>query len=100
MNRLVTLILDDGITTQIEVSADGFKNNGPGGVGGTIRLREQLDPLLKIAEYIVNQIKNLSPDETELSFGIKASGEGNALCFAKVGAEAQFDVKMTWKRPS
>ncbi len=99
MSRLITLVLDENIKTQIEVSEkEGYTNNGPRRVSETIRLREELDPLLKIAEYIVNQIKGLSPDETELSFGIKASGEGSALCFAKVGAEAQFDVKMTWKR--
>ncbi len=97
MNKLVTLILDEDIKTQIEVSGEGYANNGPGGVSGTIRLKEELAPLLKVAEYIVNQINNMSPDETELSFGIKVSGEGSALCFAKVGAEAQFDVKMTWK---
>lgn len=99
MSKLVTLVLDDNIMAQIEVSADGYKNNSPGGTGGTIKLREQLDPLIKIAEHIVDQIKNLSPDETELSFGIKVGGEGNALCFAKVGAEAQFNVKLTWTRP-
>ncbi len=97
MSRLVTLVLDENIKTQIEVSEGGYVNNGPGRVSETIRLKEELDPLLRIAKYIMDQIKDLSPDETELSFGIKASGEGNALCFAKVGAEAQFDVKMTWK---
>lgn len=97
MSKLVTLTLDDNVEAQIEVDGGGYTNNGPGGSGNPIKLKEELDPLLKIAEYIIGQIKSMSPDETELSFGIKASGEGNALCFAKVGAEAQFDVKMTWK---
>lgn len=38
------------------------------------------------------------PDEIELTFGIKASAELNALIVAKAQGEANFTVKLKWTR--
>lgn len=37
------------------------------------------------------------PDEMELCFGIKATGEGN-VAIAKAGLEASYTVKLVWKK--
>lgn len=37
------------------------------------------------------------PDEAELTFGLKATAEGD-VAVVKVGAEATYGVKLTWKR--
>ena len=37
------------------------------------------------------------PQEVEVSFGLKASGEVNGFVIAKTGGEANFSVKMVWK---
>ena len=99
MSKIVTMMLN-GVETKIEVcegESDSWDNNGPGGESGSIDLKEQFDKLMANAQYIINQLKTLSPDETELSFGVKVGGEGKLLCFAEVSTEAQFNVKMTWK---
>ena len=76
---------------------NGFQNDS---LGSDVRilLTDQLQPLVSTAKYIVEQIKLISPDELELNFGIKVNGEGDFLCFAKTGVEAQFNVTMTWKK--
>lgn len=100
MSKIVTMKLN-GVETSIEVHEEegtSWDNNGPGGRLSDIDLKEQFGKLMENASYIINQLKNLSPDETELSFGVKVGGEGKLLCFAEVSTEAQFNVKMTWKQ--
>jgi hypothetical protein len=38
------------------------------------------------------------PDEVELAFGLKATGEAGNFAVAKAGGEANYAVKLTWKR--
>jgi hypothetical protein len=38
------------------------------------------------------------PDEVEITFGLKASGELGSLVVAKAGVEASYSVKLTWKK--
>lgn len=99
MSKIVTMMLD-GVETKIEVSDEAnsdWSNNGPIDELVSNDLTDQLDKLMKNARYIIDQLKSLSSDETELSFGVKVGGEGKFLCFAEVCTEAQFNVKMTWK---
>ncbi len=52
-------------------------------------------------EAFITMIQSLPvwPEEVELTFGLKASGEtGGVFVVAKAGAEANFCLKMTWKR--
>jgi Trypsin-co-occurring domain 1 len=37
------------------------------------------------------------PDNLELTFGLKATGEVGNLAIAKVGGEATFQLKLSWK---
>jgi hypothetical protein len=38
------------------------------------------------------------PDEVELAFGLKATGEAGNFAVAKAGGEANYAVKLTWKQ--
>ncbi len=38
------------------------------------------------------------PDEVEISFGIKATGELSNLAIGKLGGEANYAVRITWHR--
>lgn len=104
MSKVVSMILN-GVETKIEVKeeSESWVNNSDGNDGGDDGekndLTSQLNNLIESARHIVDQLKSLTPDETEVSFGVKVSGEGRLLCFAEVGTEAQFNVTMTWKQP-
>jgi hypothetical protein len=40
------------------------------------------------------------PDEVELKFGLKATGELGNIAIAKVGVESTFEVRLAWKKPA
>jgi hypothetical protein len=54
----------------------------------------------KAALVILEQVRSLqqAPDTVEITFGLKASGELKTLVVGKVGAEASYSVRLTWKR--
>ena len=41
-----------------------------------------------------------SPDELEVTFGIKAAGEAGNFAIAKASAEVNYQVKTVWKNPA
>ena len=45
----------------------------------------------------VTQLKK-PPDEVELLFALKATGEVGNFAIAKVGGEANFTIRLSWKR--
>ena len=51
------------------------------------------------ASIIVKKLRSLSdpPDEMEVSFGLKASGELGNIVVGKGGLEANYTVTMKWK---
>jgi hypothetical protein len=54
------------------------------------------------AEALIKSVRNLSepPDELEVTFGLKATGEVGNFAIAKGGTELNFTVKLLWKRGS
>ncbi len=51
------------------------------------------------AEKLVKHLSALSPDEMEVSFSLKATGElGGNLAIAKAGAEANYTVLLRWRK--
>ena len=52
------------------------------------------------AQIIIGKVRDLAdpPDEMEVTFGLKAAGELGNFAVAKASAEANYAVKMTWKR--
>jgi hypothetical protein len=52
------------------------------------------------AQTIIDKIKGLSdpPNEVDVTFWLKAMGELGNFAVAKAGAEANYTVKMIWKR--
>jgi hypothetical protein len=39
------------------------------------------------------------PDEMEVTFGLKATGEVGNLAIGKVAGESNYEIRMLWKRP-
>ncbi len=102
MEQYAILSLGD-IETKIEVNEynEDYHDDSPTvEMIKKINVETQIVPILDIAKYISEKIKEKSPDEFEVDFGISANGENGFLCFAKAGIEAQFNVKMKWKKKS
>lgn len=66
----------------------------------TTAFEEGLEIVRRNAAAFVKTLRGLSdqPDEIEVTFGLKATGEVGNFAVAKAGAEANYSVKLTWKR--
>jgi len=100
---------DDG---HILVAVDSLDNASEEGVikaglhdniKGTVQdLKVGFDDALDVVHYSAKafskKVHSLSepPDEMELSFGLKATASGD-LVVAKASAEANFNIKLTWR---
>jgi hypothetical protein len=62
-----------------------------------ITLEQALANLKPSLQKITHLLKELSPEEAEVEFGIKIGGETGVIV-AKGTAEVNFVVRMTWKR--
>lgn len=82
-----------------EVSEDlVLASTDPGKVADRARvtLEEALGKLKPSLEKIVGLLKELSPGETVVEFGLKIGGETGVIV-AKGTAEVNFAVRMSWK---
>lgn len=106
MSRYVEFDLPDGSTVVIESDEPdgGVVKAGLGEVAQRAceTFAEGVENARKAALVIVDKVRGLhdSPDEVEVTFGLKASGELNTLVVAKAGIEASYSVKLTWKKES
>jgi Trypsin-co-occurring domain 1 len=60
-----------------------------------VTLEEALDKLKPSLRKIVDLLKELSPDQTVLEFGLKLGGETGAI-IAKGTAEVNFKITVSW----
>lgn len=111
MSRYVEFELPDG--SRVVIESDEPHGEPSGGMVKAGRLGEvaeraqesfeqAVENARKAALVIVDKVRDLanSPDEVEVTFGLKASGELNTLVVAKAGIEASYSVKLTWKKSS
>jgi hypothetical protein len=64
------------------------------------RFEDAMEVVHRNAQTIIGKVKGLSepPDEVEVTFGLKAAGEFGSFAVAKASAEANYTVKLVWKR--
>ena len=62
-----------------------------------VTLEEALAKLKPSLQKVVGLLKELSPDQTELEFGLKVGGETGVI-IAKGTAEVNFRITMSWGR--
>ena len=82
-----------------EVSDDlVLASPGPGEVAARakVTLEEALAKLKPSLQKVVHMLRELSPDETVVEFGLKIGGEAGVI-IAKGTAEVNFTVRMSWK---
>jgi hypothetical protein len=61
-----------------------------------VTLEEALGKLKPALQKVVHLLKELSPDESVVTFGLKMGGETGVIV-AKGTAEVNFTVQMSWK---
>jgi hypothetical protein len=96
-SQVVTYRVDDATTVKLEIDpAAGFQ---PAGGSGEVlgRIQEAIGPAVEAAKAVLEKVKETRPDEVEVKFGVKASGEASWLV-AKAAAEGNFEVTLTWRR--
>jgi hypothetical protein len=88
-------------TVQPGVVKAGLKEEAEKAVAQAQATFEQgLETVRHSTDAFIEKVRNLSdpPDEVEMTFGLKATGEVGNFAVAKAGAEANYTVTMTWKR--
>lgn len=62
-------------------------------------LKTALKPVISFGDVLKENIKKISPDETELTFQIKMALSGGKLAFSIVDAEAEahLAIKFIWR---
>jgi hypothetical protein len=93
---IVTYDVDDSTKVKFEIEpGDGFRPAGPGQVLG--RVQDAVGPAVEAAKAVLDKVKDARPDQVEVTFGVKVSGEATWFV-AKSAAEANFEITLTWTR--
>ena len=93
---IVTYEVDDSTKVKFEIEpGDGFRPAGPGQVLG--RVQDAVGPAVEAAKAVLDKVKEARPDQVEVTFGVKVSGEASWLV-AKSAAEGSFEITLTWTR--
>jgi hypothetical protein len=97
--EFVRFTLEDGSQVLFE-SAEGdlvALHGGQPDVREGGRLTERLHAVAEAAEEVAGSLRSrLAPDEVNLEFGLKISGELNWWFFAKAQSEGTIKVTLTW----
>ena len=92
---VVTYELDDETRVRFEVDPTSeWADVGADKVLG--RVREAVEPAVEGAKVVLEQVRDIRPDEVVVKFGIKVSGDMNWL-IARAATEANFEITLTWK---
>ncbi|MBW8487307.1 CU044_2847 family protein [Actinomadura parmotrematis] len=96
MAEVVRYELDDDTAVAFEFDPpEGFL---PAGTDEIVeRVRVAVDPAVRAAQEVLEQLRRVSPDEVEVKFGVKVSGKANWM-IAKASTEANFEIKMLWRQ--
>lgn len=93
-SQVVTYRVDDATTVNLEIEpTDGFRPAGPAEILG--RVQDAITPAVEAAKAVLEKVKETRPDQIEVKFGVKASGEAKWLV-AKAAGESNFEVTLRW----
>jgi len=97
--EFVRFVLDDGSEVFFESAESDLValHDGAPDVRDGGRLQARLESVAEAASAVATSLRSrLTPDEVELEFGLKVSGEVNWWFFAKNQAEGTINVRLTW----
>jgi Trypsin-co-occurring domain 1 len=94
-SQVVTYQLDDSTLVRFEIEPPpGFQQASGTTIAG--KVRDAIAPAIETAQLVLDRIKDLAPDEVEVTFGLKVSGKLDWL-IAKAASEGNFEIKLAWK---
>ena len=93
-SQVVRYRVDESTVVGFEVEpGSGWHQAGAKEVAG--RVREAVEPAIEAAKVVLEKVKDAKPDEVEVKFGIKVTGEANWIV-ARAATEGSFEVTLTW----
>jgi hypothetical protein len=111
MAQYIQFVTADGSTILVEVTEEETYQPGvvKAGLGEKVQeavveakatFEDGMEVIHRVARAFIKKIRSLTdpPDEVEITFGLKATGELGNFAVAKAGAEANYEVTLTWKR--
>jgi len=104
MSTFVEFAMPDGSSVILECdeSDEQLVKAGMGKINTSKeKFEDAIDKARKSGFLILKKIREGltdTPDEVELTFGLKASGELGNLVIAKTSLEANYTVKLTWTK--
>ncbi len=111
MSKFVEFPLEGGGTILIEAEDENKMTSGFVRSGVSDAAKEaveqakqsfdaSIENVRKSANLLVTKLRDLSepPDEMEVTFSLKASGELGNIAVGKAGAEANYSVRLKWKK--
>jgi hypothetical protein len=101
-SELVAVKLKDGGELMVEVEElppPPGRRDVSIGADGAIEFDSALDNIKSAANQLQKALSSIAvpPDGCEITFGIKLSASAGVI-LAKAGTEANFSIKMTWKK--
>ena len=60
-------------------------------------LPDEMEAVARVAETVVETLKQLAPGGMEIEFGIELGGEGGIPLLTKYGAKANFKITLKWE---
>ena len=101
MKQLVEYELEDDRTIIVEVDLPeaGIERAGRGDeiIKAKERFGDALEQIKPVAQTALSTLSSITADEIGVEFGIKLSAKAGAI-IACAGTEANFTVRLTWKR--
>jgi hypothetical protein len=94
-SQVVKYQLDDSTEVGFEFDPEpGFHQAGAKEFVGQVR--KAVQPAVEAAQTVLEKVKEIKPDEVEVKFGVKVTGEASWVV-AKAATEASFEITLTWK---
>jgi hypothetical protein len=103
MAEFVKYQLDDGSEVYFESAEASLVSlrGGDAEVKDAGKLGDRLSNIAAAADQVSKGLRErLEPEEIELEFGVKISGEVGWWFFAKASGEASINVTLTWRKPA
>jgi hypothetical protein len=102
MSEIVRFETGAGSALLVEIDEDSFgvervARTTKGVIEATERLDEVLGHVKPAIREVVEALKEFTPDEHEIEFGVKLNAELGAVV-AKTAVDAHFAIRLTWRR--